>query len=71
MKKPHSLLKLPDNIILCTLDNVGLYPSIPHDEGLPAQRKGLDLREEKVTTSTLVELARVGLKENIVAKAKL
>ena len=52
---------------MCTLDNVGLYPNIPHDEGLPAQCKGLDLREEKVTTSTLVELARVGLKENIVA----
>ena len=34
-----------------------LYPIIPHDEGLSALRKRLDLRQEKdVTTSTLVEV---------------
>ena len=34
-----------------------IYPIIPHDEGLSALRKRLDLRQEKdVTTSTLVEL---------------
>ena len=41
-------------------------PNIPHDEGLPALRKRLDLRQEKdVTTSTLVELAEAILKNNI------
>ena len=29
-----SLPKLPDNIILCTVDVVGLCPNIPHEEGL-------------------------------------
>ena len=51
---------------LCTVDVVGLYPNIPHEEGLSALRKRLDLRQEKdVTTSTLVELAEVVLKNNI------
>ena len=65
LKKLLSLPNLPDNIILCTED-VGLYPIIPHDEGLPALRKRLYLRQEKdVTASTLVELAEVALKNNI------
>ena len=66
LKKLHSLPNLPDHIVLCTADVVGLYPNIPHDEGLSALRKGLDLRQEKdVITSTLVELAEVVLKNNI------
>ena len=57
---------MPDDIILCTADVVGLYPNIPHDEGLSALRKRLDLRLEKdVITSALVELAEVVLKNNI------
>ena len=66
LKKLRSLPNLPDNIILCTVDVVGLYPNIPHEEGLSALRKRLDLRQEKdVTTSTLVELVEVVLKNNI------
>ena len=66
LKKLRSLPNLPDDIILCTVDVVGLYPNIPHDEGLSVLRKRLDLRQEKdVTTSTLVELAEVVLKNNI------
>ena len=34
LKKLRSLPKLPDNIVLCTVDVVGLYPNIPHEEGL-------------------------------------
>ena len=65
-KKLRSLPNLLDDIILSTVDAVGLYPNIPHDEGLSALRKRLDLRQEKdVTTSTLVELAEVVLKNNI------
>ena len=65
LKKLRSLPNLPDDI-LCTVDVVALYPNIPHDEGLSALRKRLDLRQEKdVTTSTLVELAEVVLKNNI------
>ena len=66
LKKLRSLPNLPDDIILCTVDVVGLYRNIPHEEGLSALRKRLDLRQEKdVTTSTLVELAEVVLKNNI------
>ena len=39
LKKLCSLPKLPDGIILCTMDVVGLYPNIPHEEGLSALRK--------------------------------
>ena len=46
LKKLRSLPNLPDNIILCIVDVVGLYPNIPNDEGLSALRKRLDLRQE-------------------------
>ena len=43
-----------------------MYPNIPHNEGLSALRKRLDLRHEKdVNISILVELAEVVLKNNI------
>ena len=38
LNKLHSLPKLPDNVILCTVDVVGVYPNIPHEEGLSALR---------------------------------
>ena len=47
LKKLCSLPKLPDGIILCTMDDVGLYPNIPHVEGLPTLRKQLETRKEK------------------------
>ena len=47
----RSLPKLPNNIILCTVDAVGLYPNIPHEEGLSALRKQLDNRMEKYISS--------------------
>ena len=31
LNKLGSLPKLPDNIILCMVDVVGLYPNIPHE----------------------------------------
>ena len=63
LKKLCSLPKLLDDIILCTVDVVGLYPIIPHDEGLSALRKRLDLRQEKdFATSMPVEPAEVVLK---------
>ena len=36
LKKLCSLPKVPDRIVLCTMDVVGLYANIPHDEGLSA-----------------------------------
>ena len=51
LRKMASLPLLPDDIILSTIDVVGLYPNIPHDEGLIALRKSLKSREDK-TIST-------------------
>ena len=66
LKKLRSLTNLPNDIILSSVDVVGLYPNIPHDEGLSALQKRLELRrEKKVSTSMLVELAQVVLKNNV------
>ena len=46
LNKLRSSSKLPDNIILCTIDVACLYPNIPHEEGLPALSKRLDNRME-------------------------
>ena len=65
LNKLRSLPKLPDNIILCTVDVVGLYPNIPHEEGLSALRKRLDNRMKKyISSDTLCNLAEVELKNN-------
>ena len=56
---------LPDGAILCTVDVVGLYPSIPHEEGLEALKEVLERRGDKtISTDTLLELAHVVLKNN-------
>ena len=61
-----SLPKLPVYIILCTVDVVGLYPNIPHEEGLSALRKRLDNRMENyISSATLCDLAEDVLKNNI------
>ena len=66
LKKLRSLTDLPSDIILCSVDVVGLYPNIPHDEGLSALQKRLELRrDKKVSTSTLVELTEAVLKNNV------
>ena len=41
LKKLLYLPKLPNSIILCNMNVVGLYPNIPHDEGLSTLRKRL------------------------------
>ena len=66
LKKFCSLPNLLNDVILYNVDVGGLYPNIPHDEGLSALRKRLDFREEKdVTKSTLLEFVEVVLKSNI------
>ena len=66
MRKIKELGQLPEATILCTIDVVGHYPNIPHDEGLAFIRDFLDSRVDKqVTTDTLIELAELVLKNNI------
>ena len=66
LKKLRSLPKIPDGIISCTMDVVGLYPNIPHEDDLSALRKRLEIQEEKyVSADTIIDLAEVVLKNNL------
>ena len=65
LKKLKELGSLPKNAILSTIDIVGLYPSIPHEDDLASIRKHLNNRENKeVTIDTLVEFADIVSKNN-------
>ena len=45
------------------MDVVGLFPNIPHEEGLSTLRKRLDESDKKeVSADTLVQLAELVLK---------
>ena len=66
LRKLDARPSLTEGIILCTIDVVGLYPNIPHKDGLVAMRKALDAREDKtVSTDSFIELAECVLKNNI------
>ena len=41
LRKLGGLGRLPEGAILCTIDVVGLYPHIPHNEGLEAVKEAL------------------------------
>ena len=57
MKKLNELRDLPVDFILYTIDVVGLYPNIPHKEGLEGILKALDKREDQtISTESLVSL---------------
>ena len=63
LHKLKTLGKLPQGAILCTIDVVGLYPNIPHSEGLISLRIFLELRDNKqISSDYLIELAEIVLK---------
>ena len=45
LRKLDAFPSLPDDIILCAIDVVGLYPNISHENGLVALRKTLDAQD--------------------------
>ena len=54
-----NLSPFPDDLILCTIDEVGLYPNVHHEEGLIAIRKALDTKKDKtISTDSLIELPK-------------
>ena len=66
LNKIKKLGSLPDGAILCTMDTVGLYPNIPHEEGIASLRKFLETRDnKKISSDTLTELEEVVLRNNI------
>ena len=55
LKKIANLPPLPDDLILCKIDVVGLYPNILHEEGLIAIREDPGTRKDKaISTDSLV-----------------
>ena len=66
LRKFSNLPSLPEDVILRTIDVVGLYPNIQHEGGLAVIKEALDKRDEKcISTETLMELAECVLKNNI------
>ena len=64
--KLRSLRSLPDGFILITIDVVGLYPSIPHDDGLGSLSEFLDTHHYNHTIRDgICDLAHLVLKRNI------
>ena len=71
LKKIANFLPLQDDLILCTIDVVGLYPNVLHGEGLIAIRKALDTRKDKTRpTGSLIKLVERVLKNNIFKRNK-
>ena len=61
----QNLPKLCDNVILCRVDVVVLYPNIPREEDLSELRKQLDNQMEKyISSDMLCDLAKVVLRNN-------
>ena len=58
-------LDLPERSILVSFDVVGLYPHLPHEEGIETMAEYLETRDDKtVSTKSLCDLASIVLKEN-------
>ena len=65
LAKRKDLERFLHGAILVTIDLVGLYPNIPHDEGLEALRRTLSKRSNPaITTDHIVDLAELVLKNN-------
>ena len=65
LKKLRGLTDLPEESIICTIDVVGLYLSIPNEEGLRFLRNVLKKRSNKnISTDTLIQLAELVLQNN-------
>ena len=49
---------------MVTTDVVGLYPHIPHSEGMEAHRTAVDTGNAKIPSTYLVDLAKLALENN-------
>ena len=65
LEKIKGLGEVPEDAILVTADVVGLYPSIPHKDGLAILEKQLKkVPQKSLPTSEIVKLAEFVLKNN-------
>ena len=66
LEKIKNISALPENAILVTADVVGLYPSIPHQDGLSALKEALENKSvNKIPTENLIKMAEFFLKNNL------
>ena len=66
LRKLSDLPPLKNDVLLCTVDVVGLYPNIPHKDGIEALKSVLDSRKNKtVSTESLLELTKLVLENNV------
>ena len=63
LKTIENFAAFPHDLVLCTIDLVGVCPNKAHEKGLIAIKKGLDTRtDQTISTDSLMELAEVILK---------
>ena len=53
------MIQLPEGVILCTIDNVGFHPNIPHEECLAS------VRSKIIRSKDGVELVEIAFKNDI------
>ena len=72
LRKLNEHGKLPEIAILITTDIVGLYPSIPHEDGLETFSAKLEEQDNKsIAAEDLLQTARFALKNNIFEFSKI
>jgi hypothetical protein len=64
LQRLEDLGHIPSTAILCTMDVVGLYPRIPHSEGLEALRLAMNKAEKDLPVDDLISLAKLVLEYN-------
>ena len=65
LQRLNQIGDIPENVLLVSFDVVGLYPYIPHNQGVEIMRRFLDKREDQsVPSESLGKLANIVLKHN-------
>ena len=65
MQRLNQIRNIHENALLVSFDVVGLYPHIPHNQGVEVMRRFLDKREDQsVSSENLCKLANIVLKHN-------
>ena len=65
IKELRNIDHIPQDANMVTTDVVGLYPSIPNDNGLEPLKKVLDNREnKKISTDDLTKMTELVLKND-------
>ena len=64
LQKLKSIGHVPETVIMCTIDVVGLYPHIPHGEGLDSLRKVFEYADCVIPEDDIIKFAKLVLENN-------